>query len=64
MVLAVLEERTKEAFPAYLDTWTDEQRAAVEQVAIDLWQPYLLAVEAKLPHAKVNGDRFHVILLS
>lgn len=60
-IVAVLPERTKEALEAYLDTWSAEQRAAVEEVAMDLWLPYRLAVETKLPAARINGDRFHVM---
>ena len=60
-IVAVLPERTKEALEAYLDTWSAEQRAAIEDVAIDLWLPYRLAVETKLPTARINGDRFHVM---
>lgn len=60
-IIAVLPERTKEALEAYLDTWSADQRAAIEEVAIDLWLPYRLAVEAKLPNARINGDRFHVM---
>lgn len=61
MVLTVLPERTKEALEAYFDTWTPAQREAVTDVATDLWQPYRLAVEAKLPNARLNADRFHVM---
>jgi transposase len=60
-IIAVLPERTKEVLEAYLDTWPAEQRAAIEEVAMDLWLPYRLAVEAKLPNARINGDRFHVM---
>ena len=60
-VIAVLPERTKETLEAYLCTWTDAAREAVAQVAIDLWQPYLLAVEQHLPNANVTADRFHVM---
>jgi transposase len=60
-IIAVLPERTKEVLEAYLDTWSAEQRAAIEEVAMDLWLPYRLAVEAKLPNARINGDRFHVM---
>lgn len=60
-IVAVLPERTKEALEAYLDTWSAEQRAAIAEVAMDLWLPYRLAVETKLPTARINGDRFHVM---
>jgi transposase len=60
-IVAVLPERTKEAREAYLDTWRAEQRAAIAEVAMDLWLPYRLAVETKLPTARINGDRFQVM---
>lgn len=60
-VLTVLPERTKEALEAQLDTWSAAQRAAVTDVALDLWEPYHLAVSAKLPNARISGDRFHVM---
>ncbi len=60
-VITVLPERTKEALEAYLDTWSTERRAAVTDVALDLWEPYHLAVAAKLPTARITGDRFHVM---
>ncbi len=60
-VLTVLPERTKEALEAYLATWTVEQRAAITDVALDLWEPYHLAVQACLPNAQITADRFHVM---
>lgn len=60
-VLTVLPERTKEALDAYLATWTAEQRAAITDVALDLWEPYHLAVRACLPNAQITADRFHVM---
>jgi transposase len=60
-VLTVLPTRTKEALEAYLATWSAEQRAAVTDVALDLWEPYHLAVQACLPMAQITADRFHVM---
>ncbi len=60
-VIALLPERTKEALAAYFDTWSAEERAAVTDVALDLWEPYHLAVTAKLPNARITADRFHVM---
>jgi transposase len=60
-VLTVLPERTKEALEAHFASWSAEQRAAVTDVALDLWEPYHLAVTAKLPNARITGDRFHVM---
>lgn len=60
-MLAILPDRKKETLLAYLQTWTPEQRAAVEEVAMDLWEPYARAVEACLPNARIVADRFHVM---
>jgi len=60
-VITVLSDRTKETLEAYLATWTQEARARIEVVALDLWQPYHLAVDALLPQALIVGDRFHVM---
>ncbi len=60
-VLTVLPDRTKEALEAYLATWSAEQRAAITDVALDLWEPYHLAVQAWLPTAQITADRFHVM---
>ncbi len=60
-VLTVLPNRTKETLEAYLMSWSAEARAAVEDVALDLWLPYHLAVSACLPTARITADRFHVM---
>ena len=60
-VLTLLPERTQAALTAYFMTWTAEQRAAVEEVAVDLWEPYHLTVAACLPNARCTADRFHVM---
>ena len=60
-VLTVLPDRTQETLETYLDTWSPEMRAGVESVAFDGWDPYRLAVKAKLPNAQVVADRFHVM---
>jgi transposase len=60
-VITVLSERTKEALAAYLATWTADQRAAITDVAVDLWEPYHLAVRACLPNAQITADRFHIM---
>jgi transposase len=60
-ILAVLADRKKETLETYLATWTPEQRAAVEEAAMDLWEPYAQAVTACLPQARIVADRFHVM---
>lgn len=60
-VIAVLPDRKKETLEAYLSTWTQEQRDAVLEVAMDLWEPYAQASAACLPQALIVADRFHVM---
>jgi transposase len=60
-IFCVLPDRKKETLQAYLATWSPEQREAVEEVAMDLWEPYALAVGACLPQARIVADRFHVM---
>jgi transposase len=60
-VIAVLPDRKKESLEAYLSTWTPEQRAAVAEAAMDLWEPYAQAVQTCLPQARIVADRFHVM---
>jgi transposase len=48
-----------------LKKWRDrlsvEQRQAIKVVNVDMWEPYTLAVTAKLPQATIVVDRFHVM---
>jgi transposase len=62
-VLEVLPDRKKETLMAYFADWTEEQRQAVREVAMDLWEAYAQAVEACLPQAQIVADRFHVMKL-
>lgn len=60
-VIDVLKDRKKVALEAYLAEWSEEFKAGIESVAIDLWGPYRSVVETMLPNAKVVADRFHVM---
>ena len=37
------------------------QRKAIDAVVMDMWAPYIKAVEKKLPNAKIVFDLFHVV---
>jgi transposase len=60
-IIAVLPDRKKETLMAHFATWTEEQRASIEEVAMDLWEPYAQATEKDLPNARIVADRFHVM---
>lgn len=60
-VVAVLAERSQKAFEAWLDGLNEAERKAIRLVAMDMWGPYRGVVKAKLPHAEIVADRFHVM---
>jgi transposase len=57
----VLDGRTKRVLERYLDSLSERQRSTVEVVCIDLYEPYRQAIRAKLPHARIVVDPFHVV---
>jgi transposase len=59
-VLDVVEERTQAAAEALWDTLRPGQRAQVEAVAVDMWEPFLKASRSKAPGAELVHDKFHV----
>jgi transposase len=60
-VIDVLPNRQKDTFETWLDNLSEAERKAIKVVSMDMWRPYRSAVKAKLPHAQVVADRFHVM---
>jgi transposase len=60
-VYEVLDGRSKRVLERYLGSLSEEQRAGVEVICIDLHDPYRQAVRAKLPGARIVADPFHVV---
>lgn len=59
-VLEVVEERTCEAADQLWKTLSLEQKAAVEAVAVDMWEPFIQTIKKQVPEADIVHDRFHV----
>jgi transposase len=61
-VLDIIEGRSTED-AAELITWTlpDEAINNVQMVAMDMWKPFMNAVEETMPQAEILHDKFHVI---
>lgn len=57
----MLPERKQAVLETWLRAWTPAQRAAVEVVSTDLWEPFRQAIRAVLPQARHVADRFHVM---
>lgn len=60
-VIAVLPERSKAQLEAWFEQLSPLARRNIQVVSIDMWHPYRQAVQAKVPHAKLVADRFHVM---
>ncbi len=60
-VVAVLVERSQEAFEKWLGSLSEVDRKAIRLVAMDMWGPYRGVVKASLPQAEIVADRFHVM---
>lgn len=61
-VLHVADDRTKESLSGYYESLTDEQKAGIESVAMDMWRAYITATLEHIPEAekKIAFDKFHV----
>lgn len=59
----VSDDRTQKSLESYYGMFTTEERAKVEAVAMDMWDPYIAATSAYIPEAdkKIVFDRFHVM---
>jgi transposase len=59
-VLEVVEDRTAAATDALWETLTAEQKAAIEAVAVDMWEPFIQTIQKQVPEADIVHDKFHV----
>lgn len=57
------EERTEASLAAYFTAFTEEQRAGIEAISLDMWPAYIAACTAQVPQAeqKMVFDRFHIM---
>jgi transposase len=62
-VEAVLDERTQASLEAYYRQFTEEERKSIEAIAMDMWEPYILATHACVPEAakKIVFDKYHAV---
>jgi len=59
-VLEVVEGRKREDADSLWDTLSEELKASVEAVAIDMWEAFAGSARAKVPHAAIVYDKFHI----
>jgi len=60
-VIDVLPNREKLTLSNWFNSLSDEKKNKIRIVSIDMWEPYLQAINQQLPHAEVVVDRFHVM---
>lgn len=58
-VIDMMETRHRRPLENYLASLPQEVTAGIAEVAIDMWEPYRLAIRAALPDAEIVADRFH-----
>jgi transposase len=58
----IVEDRQQESLERYYRQFTEEERASVKAVAMDMWDPYIAATRVYIPQAeeKIVFDHFHV----
>ena len=61
-VLHIGDDRNQTSLDGFWSTLTEEQRQAVEAVALDMWDPYIASIRTHLPDAddKMVFDKFHI----
>jgi transposase len=55
------EERKAATLMRFFESMTVEQIQKLEAIAMDMWDPYIKAVETKAPHVKIVFDLFHMV---
>lgn len=62
IVVHVADDRGRAALDGFWTSLREEQRAQVEAVAMDMWEPYIQSTREHLPGAaeKIVFDKFHV----
>jgi transposase len=59
----IADDRKQASLDGYFQGLTDAQRAGIEAVAMDMWEPYIQSVLTHLPDGtrKIVFDRFHIM---
>ena len=59
----IADERKQASLDGYFEALSEDERAQIKAVAMDMWEPYVNSVCAHLPDAeeKIVFDRFHIM---
>lgn len=53
--------RRADTFMKFFEGMTEEQIEKLEAIAMDMWDPFIKAVQDRVPHVKIVFDLFHVV---
>ena len=53
--------RRANTFMKFFEGMMEDQIKKLEAIAMDMWDPYIKAVETKAPHVKIVFDLFHIV---
>lgn len=54
-------DRKSTTLTAFFDGMSEDQKKKLEAIAMDMWDPYILAVTQNVPHVQIVFDLFHVV---
>ncbi|MCP4667405.1 MAG: ISL3 family transposase [Deltaproteobacteria bacterium] len=54
-------DRKADTLRAFFKGMTQDQKDALEAIAMDMWDPFIKAVREEAPHVKIVFDLFHVV---
>ena len=60
-VVWVGKDRKSRTLKKFFAGMSKGQKQALEAIVMDMWDPYILAVQQKVPHVKIVFDLFHVV---
>ena len=60
-VVWVGKDRKASTLKKFFVGMSKEQKQELQAIVMDMWDPYILAVQAKVPHIKIVFDLFHVV---
>lgn len=62
-IIDIVEDRRLFSLEKYFDYYSDEAKAMVKYVVIDMYSPYIQLIKKKFPNADIIIDRFHLVQL-
>jgi transposase len=59
----IADDRKQASLDGYFQGLTDQQRAGIKAIAMDMWEPFIQSVGTQLPDgaSKIVFDRFHIM---